>query len=53
MDSEQERSRLGCILLLSYIRLWRELLFVTLPRQVQKPLYSNIQLAYAFFVYEF
>lgn len=43
LDNKQERSRLGCIFLQSYILHWRELLFVTLLGQIQKPLYSNIQ----------
>lgn len=42
MDNEQGRSRQVCIYY-CYILHWRELLFVTLLGQIQKPLYSNIQ----------
>ena len=51
MDNEQERSRQVCIYPKAIYPHWRELLFVTLPGQVQKPLYSDIQLACAFCVY--
>ena len=47
MGNKQERSRYGCIYL-CYIPDRRELLFVISLGQVQKPLYGNIQLAYAF-----
>ena len=48
MGNKQERSRHSRIYL-CYIPNWRELLFVISLGQVQKPLYSNIQLACAFF----
>ena len=47
LDDKQERSRLGCIFLQSYIPHWRELLFVTTSGSPEPP-ESNIQFACAF-----
>ena len=52
-DDKQERSRRGCIYPKVIYPHWRELLFVTALGRVQKPLYGNIQLAYAFYVFQF